>query len=83
MADWKDWPEVKGALLVDGFDEAVVGVSVDPPHRVIYSTVKIEEILVSRDGMEPDGASEYAWFNIYTAHVGPRTPLFSTLVTEV
>lgn len=83
MSDWRDWPEVQGAVVLDGFDDAVVGVSIGSPGKLIYSTTKIEEILCARDAMDEDGAAEFAWRTIYTAYFGDRSPLFSTLVNEV
>ena len=68
----------EGAMLADGFDEAILGVaercSMDPV--VIYDVDKMVEILMERDGMELDEAREYIEFNVIGAYVGEGTPMF-------
>jgi hypothetical protein len=82
MSTWKEWPEVQGAVVLDGLDEAVIGVTIDQPAKLIYSTVMIERVLRRRDGMSHEEAAEFAWFNIYTAVFGARSPVFATLSEE-
>lgn len=63
-------------LLMDGYDEAVIGITTnreDAPIAV-YSREKCIEKLIA-DGMEPDDAEEFFSFNVEGAYMGPRTPL--------
>lgn len=64
--------------LVDGFDDAIIGlVSIRPNQDpvVAYSIKRIIENLVA-DGSEVDDAYEYFSHNIENAYVGPGTPIF-------
>ena len=66
------------ALTADGLDDAILGIA----HRagaaplVAYSTSQCLQILMDRDGMSYDEASEFFEFNIVGAFVGPGTPVF-------
>jgi hypothetical protein len=62
------------ALLADGLEDAIVGY--DTKGRVIYSVGNIIDILVERDGMSYEDASEYFSFNIECAYVGEHTPIY-------
>lgn len=62
------------ALLADGLEDAIVGY--DTKGRVIYSVGSIIDILVERDGMSYEDASEYFSFNIECAYVGEHTPIY-------
>ena len=62
------------ALLADGLEGAIVGY--DTKGRVIYSVDNIIDILVERDGMSYEDASEYFSFNIECAYVGEHTPIY-------
>ena len=48
----------------------------DTKGRVIYSVGSIIDILVERDGMSYEDASEYFSFNIECAYVGEHTPIY-------
>ena len=62
-------------LIADGYDSAVLGV--DTYKMVlIYSVVKVVEILVERDEMTPDQAMEFFDFNIAGAYMGEHTPIW-------
>jgi uncharacterized protein YozE (UPF0346 family) len=65
------------ALLMDGFDEAFLGFSyrMNEPVIAVYSWTTMIDILVDRDGMDFDEASEYIDFNILNAWVGEQTPI--------
>ena len=68
-----DEPEM---LFADGYDEAIAGVVWDGERtRVVYTTEDILGILMERDKMSYDEASEYFDFNVAGSHVGVYTPL--------
>ena len=62
------------ALLADGLEGAIMGY--DTKGRVIYSVGSIIDILIERDGMSYEDASEYFSFNIECAYVGEHTPIY-------
>jgi hypothetical protein len=62
------------ALLADGLEGAILGY--DTKGRVIYSVGSIIDILVNRDGMSYEDASEHFSFNIECAYVGEHTPIY-------
>lgn len=65
-------------LLADGFDDAIVGVVWSPdnnPH-VVYDKAKMLLVLVNRDGMTEEDASEYLDINVFGAYVGENTPMY-------
>lgn len=62
------------ALLADGLEDAIVGY--DTKGRVIYSVNNIIDILVERDGMSYEDASEHFSFNIECAYIGEHTPIY-------
>jgi hypothetical protein len=76
----KEWVALHNseALLADGFEDAIVGVAVrcGQPTLAVYDAEKCIQILVERDGMDDDEASEYFEFNVVGAWGGDGTPLF-------
>jgi hypothetical protein len=70
-----EYPE-EGLLKVDGFNDAIIGVSSDI--RIVYSLDKIIEIL--QKDMTEDEAVEFFYFNIESAYVGEKTPLYVKLI---
>ena len=66
------------ALFADGFDEAVIGYTVNQHHAVVvvYDTDKCIDVLMARDGMCYDDAEEFLSFNVLGAFVGANGPLF-------
>jgi len=68
------------ALLADGLDKALVGMSSNYFHHentiAVYDIGKVISILMERDGMDRDGAREFFEFNIQGAYMGKNTPLF-------
>jgi hypothetical protein len=60
-------------LLVDGFDQAIIGVE-DGSMRVIYSISKMIKVLMK--DMDEDEAWEYLEYNVLTAYVGEKTPIY-------
>lgn len=67
----------ENALLMDGFDGAIIGFSrrINEPLLVVYSWQKMMDILITRDGMEYEEAEEYIEYNCIGAWVGERTPI--------
>ncbi len=63
-------------LLADGLDEAFIGIGwqFNTP-LAVYDRDKCIEILESQ-GMTPDEAQEYFYFNTQGAYVGEQTPVF-------
>lgn len=63
-------------LLADGLDEAFIGIGwqFNTPFAV-YDRDKCIEILESQ-GMTPEEAQEYFYFNTQGAYVGEQTPIF-------
>jgi hypothetical protein len=69
------------ALLADGFEDALVGWTVNHHHAhvAVYDVERCLQILVDRDGMTPEDADEYLSFNTLGAYVGENGPLFVAL----
>lgn len=64
-------------MTADGFDDAIIGFDeLCSPIRIIYSVKKCIEILVSRDGMTNEEATEYFYFNCLRAYMGEGTPIW-------
>lgn len=63
-------------LLADGLDEAFIGIGwqFNTP-LAVYDRDKCMEILVSQ-GMTPEEAQEYFYYNTQGAYVGEQTPIF-------
>jgi hypothetical protein len=69
------------ALLADGFDGCVIGVTDSwsghtRPTRVVYSVEKIIKQLMDDDGCTYEEAVEHFEFNVAGAYVGEHTPVF-------
>lgn len=63
-------------MRADGLDACIVGITTNPPMRVVYDAEKIVALLVSRDGMTEEGAWEFFYYNIDCAYVGEQTPIY-------
>ena len=61
------------ALLVDGFDAAIIGTS--ECMRVVYSIEKMIEVLIN-DGMNEEDAWDHLCYNVLCAYVGEFTPIY-------
>jgi len=69
-----DEPDI---LFADGYDKAIAGVIWDGERtRVVYETEGILNILMERDNMSYDEASEFFDFNVAGSHMGVYTPLY-------
>ena len=65
-------------MFADGFDKAIIGVGerCGQPPVVCYDVDKCISILVARDGMTRDEATEFIAFNTMGAWVGNKTPMW-------
>lgn len=62
-------------LIVDGFDNAIIGVD-ETTMKLIYSVKKCIEILTQY--ISEEDAIEYFYINIMGAYVGDKTPIWCT-----
>tara|TARA_R110002020_G_scaffold212984_2_gene419688 strand:+ start:975 stop:1181 length:207 start_codon:yes stop_codon:yes gene_type:complete len=65
-------------LYVDGHEDALVGTGYmfGRQEVAVYSSKKIKEKLMKRDGMTQEEAEEFFDFNILGSYNGPGMPLF-------
>jgi hypothetical protein len=72
----------EGAILLDGLDDAILGVVEEFGNspRVLYSKHKILTILCKRDGMTWSESEEFYDYNILGLYAGEQNPIF--LITE-
>lgn len=66
-----------GAIILDGFDEAIIGLVEEFGNgpRILYSRDKILEILQTRDEMSFEDALEFYDFNILGMFAGDQNPV--------
>lgn len=66
------------ALLADGLEGALIGYTLNAhmEHVAVYSHQKCIDVLVPRDGMEPEDAEEFLSFNTLCAYVGKHGPIY-------
>jgi len=62
-------------LKADGFDDAIIGID-EVDQRLIYSVSKCLEILEKDFNMSQTDAIEYFNFNVSSAYVGKKTPIW-------
>jgi hypothetical protein len=62
-------------LMVDGFDEAVIGVEA-LKMRLVYDINKMRTILVERDKMTFEEAMDFLDHNALGSYVGEQTPIY-------
>jgi hypothetical protein len=60
------------AVLWDGLDDAIIGISID--NRAVYGLNKMI-LLFQQQGMSEEEAIEWMDFNIISAYVGEYTPI--------
>lgn len=67
------------ALLMDGFDDALIGVACQHSNGplALYDRDKCIRVLMDRDGMTWEGAEEFFSFNCEGAYVGTKTPIIA------
>lgn len=76
FSDEIDDEEKGGLLVMDGFDDCIVGIGQRfTDYAVVYDFDKVLSKLMS-DGMSRDEAIEFHEFNQLGAWMGDRTPIF-------
>jgi hypothetical protein len=77
MIDYID-ENAEGAVILSDLDDAIIGVVEEFGNgpRILYSTEKIIQILIDRDGMSEEEAVEYYDFNILGLFAGDQNPVF-------
>tara|TARA_R110002096_G_scaffold68954_5_gene165955 strand:+ start:5142 stop:5372 length:231 start_codon:yes stop_codon:yes gene_type:complete len=72
-------------LKADGFDDAILGTGsrCGSEDILVYSASKCIDVLIARDGMDPDEASEFFEYNVLGSYVGTQTPIFVWELDEV
>ena len=70
-------------LKADGFDDAVIGVEIAEPMRLVYSVKRVIEILITEDEMSMEDALEHFEFNIRGSYVGEQTPIWCGDMYEI
>jgi hypothetical protein len=82
MTNYDIHEQAEGAIILDGLDEAIIGIVEEFGNgpRILYSKEKIIDILVERDGMTSEEAIEYYDFNILGLYAGEQNPVF--LITK-
>lgn len=72
------------ALLADGYDGALIGITNDNFRTgspvAVYDTNEVISIIIERDGCDWDEAIEWMEFNIIGSWNGENTPLFIELM---
>ena len=68
----------EGAVILTDLDDAIIGIVEEFGNgpRILYSTEKIIQILIDRDGMSEEEAIEYYGFNIVGMFAGGQNPVF-------
>tara|TARA_R100000808_G_scaffold269_1_gene1623 strand:- start:570 stop:809 length:240 start_codon:yes stop_codon:yes gene_type:complete len=67
----------EGVLLADGFEDAYLGLARQFTTWVaVYDYDLCLDVLMSRDGMSRDEASDFFEFNVVGGWVGKQTPVF-------
>lgn len=66
-------------LLVDGFDDAIVGVD-NNIERLVYDYEYMVSMLMMHDGMERGDAIEHLEYNVVNSYVGEKTPIYINLL---
>ena len=61
-------------LIVDGFDDAVIGIE-ESTMRLVYSVTKCLEIVQSQ-GIPEEEALEHFYFNVHATYIGYKTAIF-------
>ena len=68
----------EGAVLLDGLEDAIIGVVEEfgNGRRILYSRSKIIQILCERDLMTEEDAEEFYSFNILGLYASEQNPVF-------
>jgi len=63
-------------LLADGFDDALIGITEGMNPVSVYDVDKCIEVLMRDHEMNQEDAVEYFYFNVVSAYIGEKTPVF-------
>lgn len=76
IEEMKEFAE--GAIILDGLDEAIIGIAEEfgNGYRIVYSKSKIFSILMNRDGMTEEEAIEFYEYNILGLYASPQNAIF-------
>ena len=74
----------EGAVLLDGLEDAIIGVVEEfgNGRRILYSRDKIIQILSERDSMTEEEAHEFYEFNILGLHASEQNPVFLDIILD-
>jgi len=70
----EDYPD-EYFLKADGFDDAIIGIDQESL-RLIYCVDKMKSILMTVDEMSEDDARDYLDFNVLSAYMGEKNPIY-------
>lgn len=72
----------EGAVILTGFDEAIIGIVEDFGNgtRILYCKSTILQILQQRDLMTEEEAEEYYDYNILGLYAGEQNPVFAVTI---
>jgi hypothetical protein len=59
----------------DGFEDALVGITMGIEPVAVYDHDKMVEVCMKRDEMSQEEALEYISFNATGGYLGPKTPI--------
>tara|TARA_R110000803_G_scaffold90401_3_gene157717 strand:+ start:3254 stop:3511 length:258 start_codon:yes stop_codon:yes gene_type:complete len=73
----------EGAIILDGFDDCIVGISEEfgGETRIVYAKQRIIDKLIKTGLIDEEEALEYFYFNMVGGHFGKRNPIF--LITSM
>ena len=77
--------EEEGMLLLDDFDEAIIGLASRSGDNTVvaYSIDRIIQILMDKFGKSYAEALEHYSFSIEGKYMGDMTPMFIRLISEI
>ena len=68
----------EGTVILEGLDSCIIGTTINHLNKevLIYSVVKILEVLRARDSMEAEDALEFFFYHISGAYLGDTNPMY-------
>lgn len=76
IEEMKEFAE--GAIILDGLDDAIMGIAEEfgNGYRIVYSKSKIFSILMNRDDMTEEESIEFYEYNILGLYASPQNAIF-------
>jgi len=70
----------EGAIVMDGYDDCIVGISEEfgRETRIVYSKQRIIQKMTKGGLMDEEEAIEYFYYNMVGGYYGERGPIFIT-----